>query len=65
MQTNSDYYDYVDGKVRKNGLISVYDGSRNVIGGREFVRRVVKGKAVGKKIRLWTTKGMKSIVNEP
>lgn len=119
LQTNSDYYNYVDGKNQKDGLLSVvvknivgymdsnshfwaagcylgknpkilkairklfsdtpsiyafdkrhiikwhYDSNYNVNGGKEFVIKVFKGKAVGKKIRLWTTRGMKSIVSEP
>jgi hypothetical protein len=119
LQTGSDYYNFVDGKNQKNGLLSVivknivthmdgqthfwatgcylgknpkimkalrklfsntpaiyalnkrhiinwsYDSNYTVVGGKEFVRKVVKGKAVGRKIRLWSAKGMKSIVSEP
>lgn len=119
LRVNSDYYNYVDGKGKTKGLLSVvvknivsrmdnvthfwatgcylgkdpkimkavrklfsnkpviyafdrrhiikwdYDSNYDVVGGREYVRKVVKGKAVGKRIRLWTTKGMKSIVHEP
>lgn len=119
LQSGSDYYNYVDGKGNKNGLLSVvvknivsymdgkshfwaagcylgrnpkimkafrklfsdkpviyaldkyhyiythYDSNHAVDGGAEYVYRVVRGKKVGKKIRLWTAKGMKSIVSEP
>ncbi len=119
LQANSDYYNYVDGKGKTDGLVSVvvknivsrmdnlthfwaagcylgknpkimkairklfankpvvyafnkrhiitwrYDSNNDVVGGREYVRKVVKGKAVGRRIRLWTTRGMKSIVHEP